>query len=40
MIWTMFADEYPGSPAAQIEIEAFDVLGNKLTPPATQETQP
>ena len=40
MIWTMFTDEYPGSPAAQIEIEAFDVLGNKLTPPARQETQP
>jgi RimJ/RimL family protein N-acetyltransferase len=39
MIWTLFADEYPGSPAAQSEIEAFDVLGNKLTPPAKQETQ-
>jgi RimJ/RimL family protein N-acetyltransferase len=40
MIWTLFADEYPGSPAAQIEIAAFDVLGNKLAPPAKQETQP
>ena len=40
MIWTLFADEYPGSPAAQIEIEAFDVLGNRLTPQARQETQP
>jgi RimJ/RimL family protein N-acetyltransferase len=40
MIWTLFADEYPGSPAARIEIEAFDVLGNRLAPPAKQEAQP
>jgi RimJ/RimL family protein N-acetyltransferase len=40
MIWTMFADEYPGSPAARIKIEAFDVLGNKLAPPAGQEAKP
>ena len=40
MIWTMFTDEYPGSPAARIAIEAFDVLGNTLTPQARQETQP
>ena len=32
MIWTLFADEYPGSPAAQIAIEAFDALGGKLAP--------
>ena len=38
MIWTMFADEYPSSAAARIEIEALDVLGNRLTPPARQET--
>jgi RimJ/RimL family protein N-acetyltransferase len=40
MIWTMFADEYPGSAAARVEIEAFDVLGNKLALPAGQETNP
>jgi RimJ/RimL family protein N-acetyltransferase len=40
MIWTLFADEYPGSPAAQIAIEAFDALGNKLAPLARPETQP
>ena len=40
MIWTMFADEYPDSPAAQIEIEAFDALGSKLAPLIKQETQP
>jgi RimJ/RimL family protein N-acetyltransferase len=40
MIWTLFADEYPGSPAAQIEIEAFDALGGKLAPLAKTETQP
>lgn len=31
MIWTMFADEYPASPAARIPIEAFDVLGQKIS---------
>lgn len=30
MIWTLFADEYPDSPAASTEMEAFDVLGGKL----------
>jgi hypothetical protein len=30
MIWTLFADEYPTSPAAQIAIQAFDVLGQPL----------
>ena len=40
MIWTLFADEYPGSPAAQIEIEAHDVLGNRLPPMSRQETRP
>jgi RimJ/RimL family protein N-acetyltransferase len=30
MIWTLLRDEYPDSPAAQAEIEAFDVLGVKL----------
>jgi RimJ/RimL family protein N-acetyltransferase len=40
MVWTLFSDEYPGSPAAQIAIEAFDVLGNRLTPLTRPETQP
>jgi len=39
MIWTLFADEYPGSPAAQIAIEAFDALGGKLASLARTETQ-
>ncbi len=30
MIWTLFADEYPTSPAAQVAIQAFDVLGQPL----------
>jgi RimJ/RimL family protein N-acetyltransferase len=30
MIWTMLKDEYPDSPAAQAEIEAFDVVGTRL----------
>lgn len=30
MIWTLFADEYPASPAARVEIRAFDALGRGL----------
>lgn len=30
MIWTLLADEYPTSPAATAEIEAFDVTGLPL----------
>jgi len=30
MIWTLFPDEYPGSPAALATVEAFDVIGRKL----------
>jgi RimJ/RimL family protein N-acetyltransferase len=30
MIWTLLAGEYPGSPAARAEIEAFDALGRKI----------
>jgi hypothetical protein len=30
MIWTLFASEYPTSPAARAEIEAFDGIGRKL----------
>jgi len=32
MIWTLFADEYPSSPAASTEIEAFDVIGRRILP--------
>ncbi|MDQ7839460.1 MAG: GNAT family protein [bacterium] len=30
MIWTLLADEYPTSPDAAAEIEAFDVMGRTL----------
>jgi RimJ/RimL family protein N-acetyltransferase len=30
MIWTMFAEDYPDSPAASLPIEAFDAIGRKL----------
>lgn len=30
MIWTMFADEYPGSPASKLPMKAFDCLGRVL----------
>jgi len=30
MIWTLLATEYPGSPAARAEIEAFDALDRKI----------
>ena len=30
MIWTMFADQYPGSPASKLPISAFDCLGQRL----------
>jgi RimJ/RimL family protein N-acetyltransferase len=30
MVWTLFADEYPHSPAARVEIEAFDLLGQRI----------
>ncbi len=29
-IWTLFADEYPNSPAAAAQIEAFDAIGRRL----------
>ena len=32
MIWTLFADEYPRSPVARVEIEAFDAIGRKIAP--------
>ncbi len=30
MVWSLFADEYPHSPAASQEIRAFDVIGRPL----------
>ena len=30
MIWTLFADDYPGSYTARVEVEAFDVTGRKI----------
>ena len=30
MIWTLFADEYPSTPCALVEIKAFDIVGNNL----------
>jgi RimJ/RimL family protein N-acetyltransferase len=30
MIWGLLASEYPDSPAANVEIKAFDAVGNKL----------
>ncbi|RMD61923.1 N-acetyltransferase [Candidatus Parcubacteria bacterium] len=30
MIWTLFREDYPDSPAASIEIQAFDVMGRSL----------
>jgi RimJ/RimL family protein N-acetyltransferase len=32
MIWTMFADEYPGSPAASVDITAYDAAGRRIFP--------
>jgi RimJ/RimL family protein N-acetyltransferase len=30
MIWTLFAEDYPATPAAQASVEAFDVVGQRL----------
>jgi RimJ/RimL family protein N-acetyltransferase len=30
MIWTLFADDYPASPAARVAIEAFGATGERL----------
>ena len=30
MIWTLFANDFPTSPAAQLEIQAFDAAGRKI----------
>jgi RimJ/RimL family protein N-acetyltransferase len=30
MIWTLFDDEYPNSPAACADVRAFDVVGRRI----------
>jgi RimJ/RimL family protein N-acetyltransferase len=30
MVWTMLAEEYPGSPASRLEYEAYDAIGRRL----------
>jgi RimJ/RimL family protein N-acetyltransferase len=30
MIWTLFASDYAASPAAQVRLEAFDVIGKRI----------
>lgn len=30
MIWTLFKEDYPNTPASQIQINAFDVCANKI----------
>jgi RimJ/RimL family protein N-acetyltransferase len=30
MIWTLFADAYPNTPSASMQIRAYDVVGNSL----------
>ena len=30
MVWVLLAGEYPNTPSAKAEIEAFDVMGRKL----------
>ena len=30
MVWTLFSDDFPGTPAAQIDIQAFDAAGREL----------
>ncbi len=30
MIWSLFGDDYPGSPAAQAPIEAYDAIGRRI----------
>lgn len=32
MVWSIFADEYRDSPAAELEIRAYDVLGSPILP--------
>ena len=30
MIWSLFADDYPGTPSARAQIEAYDAVGRRL----------
>ena len=30
MIWSLFAEDYPSSPAAELDIQAFDAIGRRL----------
>ncbi len=30
MVWSLFADEYPKTPAAHVQIQAFDALGRQI----------
>ena len=30
MVWTMLADEYPGSPASHVLVAAYDVMGRRI----------
>jgi RimJ/RimL family protein N-acetyltransferase len=30
MIWTLFSEDYPGSPAAQAELQAYDAAGRQI----------
>jgi len=32
LVWTLLAEDYPASPAARVEIEAFDAVGNCIFP--------
>jgi RimJ/RimL family protein N-acetyltransferase len=32
MIWTLTADQYPSSPSASVQIEAFDAAGRQIIP--------
>jgi RimJ/RimL family protein N-acetyltransferase len=32
MVWTLFAHQFPDSPAASAEIEAFDAMGRRVLP--------
>ena len=30
MVWTLMAEEYPGTPASQAELTAFDAAGRQI----------
>ena len=31
MVWSLFADDYPSSPAAKVAIQAFDCMGEIIS---------